>query len=268
MLKKLLEDLKKLEGGWPKQVLTMQENWIGKSNGLAFDLAFDDASKAKLNGAFAGFDVFTTRPDTIYGVSYTALAPEHKIVTYMIENGLLEEEVVAQIKGMKNSSSIERQKEKSGVSLGLNVVHPLTGESVPVWIANFVLMEYGSGAVMAVPAHDERDFDFAKKYDLPINAVIKPFDGESDVSKAAFTEVGELFNSGEFSGMNSKKSQEAVIKLFEEKKIGKRTTNYKLKDWGVSRQRYWGAPIPFVHCDDCGIVMEKKRIFLSHFLMI
>lgn len=255
----LLEDLKKLEGGWPKQVLTMQENWIGKSNGLAFELAFDEASRVKLGGNFEGFDVFTTRPDTIYGVSYTAVAPEHKIVTYMMEQGLLEEGVVAQIKAMKNSSSIERQKEKSGVSLGLNVLHPLTGESVPVWIANFVLMEYGSGAVMAVPAHDERDFDFAKKYDLPIKAVIKPYDGESDVTQAAFTEVGELFNSGEFSGMNSKKSQEAVIALFEEKKIGKRTTNYKLKDWGVSRQRYWGAPIPFVHCDDCGIVMEKKE---------
>ena len=255
----LLADLKKLEAGWPKQVLTMQENWIGKSNGLAFDLFFDETSKAKLNAAFEGFDVFTTRPDTIYGVSYTALAPEHKIVTYMIENKLLDEGLIEQIKAMKNSSSIERQKEKAGLPLGLNVMHPLTGKTVPVWIANFVLMDYGSGAVMAVPAHDERDFDFAKKYKLPINAVIKPFDGESDVSVSAFTDAGELFNSGEFDGMNSKKSQEAVIKLFEEKKLGKRTTNYKLKDWGVSRQRYWGAPIPFVHCDSCGIVMEKKE---------
>lgn len=255
----LLDDLKKLEGGWPKQVLTMQDNWIGKSNGLAFDLFFDNESNAKLEGAFEGFDVFTTRPDTIYGVSYTALAPEHKIVSYMIENELLEEDVIAQINAMKNTSSIDRQKEKAGLSLGLNVIHPLTGKSIPVWIANFVLMDYGSGAVMAVPAHDERDFDFAKKYDLPINAVIKPFDGESDVSKTAFTEVGELFNSAEFDGMNSKKSQYNIIKMFEDKGIGKKTTNYKLKDWGVSRQRYWGAPIPFVHCDDCGIVMEKKE---------
>lgn len=255
----LLADLKKLEGGWPKQVLTMQENWIGKSNGLAFDLLFDESSKAKLDGEFDGFDVFTTRPDTIYGVSYTALAPEHKIVTYMIENNLLDADAVAEIKMMKNSSSIERQKEKSGLPLGLNVIHPLTGKSLPVWIANFVLMDYGSGAVMAVPAHDDRDFDFAKKYDLAINAVIKPKDGESDVSVAAFTEAGELFNSGEFDGMNSKKSQYNIIKMFEEKGIGKKTTNYKLKDWGVSRQRYWGAPIPFVHCDDCGIVMEKKE---------
>lgn len=255
----LLEDLKKLEGGWPKQVLTMQENWIGKSNGLAFDLFFDEASKEKLQGVFESFDVFTTRPDTIYGVSYTALAPEHKIVTYMIENNLLSDEVIAQIKEMKNASSIERQKEKSGLSLGLNVVHPLTGKSVPVWIANFVLMDYGSGAVMAVPAHDDRDYDFAKKYNLPVNAVIKPKDSDVDVSEKAYTDRGVLFNSGEFDGMDSKKSQYNIIKMFEEKGLGKKTTNYKLKDWGVSRQRYWGAPIPFVHCDSCGLVMEKKE---------
>ncbi|MEA2074029.1 MAG: class I tRNA ligase family protein, partial [Campylobacterota bacterium] len=255
----LLADLKKLEGGWPKQVLTMQDNWIGKSNGLAFDLFFDDESKSKLNSEFDSFDVFTTRPDTIYGVSYTALAPEHKIVTYMIENNLLDEATVAEITKMKNTSSIDRQKEKAGLPLGLNVVHPLTGKIVPVWCANFVLMDYGSGAVMAVPAHDDRDYDFAKKYSLPINAVIKPKDAESDVSKMAFTDAGELFNSGEFDGMNSKKSQYNIIKMFEEKEIGKKTTNYKLKDWGVSRQRYWGAPIPFVHCEDCGLVMEKKE---------
>ena len=255
----LLDDLKKLEDGWPKQVLTMQENWIGKSNGLAFDLLFDDESKAKLNAEFESFDVFTTRPDTIYGVSYTALAPEHKIVTYMIENNLLDESTIAQITKMKNTSSIDRQKEKAGLPLGLNVVHPLTGKIVPVWIANFVLMDYGSGAVMAVPAHDDRDYDFALKYDLPINAVIKAKGEESDVSSAAFTDAGELFNSGEFDGMNSKKSQYNIIKMFEEKEIGAKTTNYKLKDWGVSRQRYWGAPIPFIHCEDCGLVMEKKE---------
>ncbi|MFT5835238.1 MAG: leucyl-tRNA synthetase [Sulfurimonas sp.] len=254
----LLDDLKKLEAGWPKQVLTMQENWIGKSNGLAFNLFFDSASKEKLANNFESFDVFTTRPDTIYGVSYTALAPEHSIVTYMIENNLLSAEVISQIKDMKSTSSIDRQKEKSGISLGLDVLHPITGEKVPVWIANFVLMDYGSGAVMAVPAHDERDFDFAKKYELPINAVIKPFEGELS-SDCAYTEVGELFNSGEFDGLNSKKSQYNIIKYFEENKIGQKTTNYKLKDWGVSRQRYWGAPIPFVHCDDCGLVMEKKE---------
>jgi len=255
----LLDDLKKLEDGWPKQVLTMQDNWIGKSNGLAFDLYFDEESKAKLDGKFESFDVFTTRPDTIYGVSYTALAPEHKIVTYMCENKLLSEDIIAEITKMKNTSSIDRQKEKSGLPLGIDVIHPLTGKKIPVWIANFVLMDYGSGAVMAVPAHDDRDYEFAKKYNLDVKAVIKPFDGEHDFSSCAFTEVGELINSEEFNGMNSKKSQYNIIKMFEEKNIGKKTTNYKLKDWGVSRQRYWGAPIPFVHCDDCGLVMEKKE---------
>jgi len=255
----LLHDLKKLEGGWPKQVLTMQENWIGKSNGLAFDLYFDEASQTKLSHKFERFDVFTTRPDTIYGVSYTALAPEHEIVTYMIEHKLLSASVIAEINAMKSASSIDRQKEKSGVSLNLHVKHPLTGKSIPVWVANFVLMDYGSGAVMAVPAHDERDYDFAKKYDLAIHAVIQPFEGEHDFSKTAFTEVGALSNSGDFTGMNSKKAQEHIIEMFEDKGIGKKTTNYKLKDWGVSRQRYWGAPIPFVHCEKCGLVMEKKE---------
>ena len=255
----LLADLKKLDGGWPKQVLTMQENWIGKSNGLAFDLFFDEESRAKLDDKFESFDVFTTRPDTVYGVSYTALAPEHPIVNYMVEHKLLDDEAIAAVNAMKNTSSIDRQKEKAGLPLHLNVIHPLTGKKVPVWIANFVLMDYGSGAVMAVPAHDDRDFDFAKKYNLEINAVIEPFEGEHDFSKTAFTEVGKLINSEDFNGMNSKKSQQFIIEMFEEKHIGKKTTNYKLKDWGVSRQRYWGAPIPFVHCDKCGLVMEKKE---------
>ncbi len=254
----LLSDLKKLEGGWPKQVLTMQENWIGKSNGLEFDLFFDEESKVKLGGVFDSFDVFTTRPDTIYGVSYTALAPEHPIVSYMIENSLLDESIISQIIEMKNSSSIDRQKEKSGVPLNLEVLHPLTGKRIPVWVANFVLMDYGSGAVMAVPAHDERDFDFAKKYDLPINAVIKPYNGELDLTKA-YTEVGVLFNSADFDGLNSNDAKAKIIEYFENNKIGQKTTNYKLKDWGVSRQRYWGAPIPFVHCEKCGLVMEKKE---------
>jgi len=224
----LLDDLKKLEGGWPKQVLTMQDNWIGKSNGLAFDLFFDENSLSILDNKFKGFDVFTTRPDTIYGVSYTALAPEHKIVTYMIDNNLLSDEVVSQIKSMKNTSSIDRQKEKSGISLGLDVVHPLTGKKVPVWIANFVLMDYGSGAVMAVPAHDDRDFDFAKKYDLPIHAVIKPYEGELS-SDCAYTDAGELFNSGEFDGLNSKKSQYNIIKYFEENKSISPTLAFSLR---------------------------------------
>ena len=252
----LLEDLKKLEGGWPKQVLTMQENWIGKSNGLAFDLYFDDDSKEKLGGKFASFDVFTTRPDTIYGVSYTALAPEHDIVTYMLENDLVDAATKEKIEAMKNASNIDRQKTKEGVALGLSVIHPLTKESIPVWVANFVLMDYGSGAVMAVPAHDERDYEFATKYGLPIKAVIKPKEGELQLP---YTEAGILFESGEFSGLPSQEAKAKIIEYFEKEGIGKKTTNYKLKDWGISRQRYWGAPIPFIHCDKCGLVMEKKE---------
>ncbi len=253
----LLTDLKKLEGGWPKQVLSMQENWIGKSNGLAFDFEFTNESKAKLSDNFNGFDVFTTRPDTIYGVTYAALAPEHEIVSYLIENRLLDESTIAIIKDMKSSSSIDRQKHKSGVSLEISVIHPITKASIPVWVANFVLMDYGSGAVMAVPAHDERDFDFAKQYGLDIKAVIKPQDDDIDTG-IAFTNSGVLFDSGDFNGLDSNDAKAKIIEYFEKENLGKKTTNYKLKDWGVSRQRYWGTPIPFVHCDDCGIVMEKK----------
>ncbi len=252
----LLEDLKKLERGWPKQVLTMQENWIGKSNGRKFDLYFDEASKAKLDGKFTSFDVFTTRPDTIYGVSYTALAPEHDIVTYMLENDLVDAATKERIEAMKNASNIDRQKTKEGVSLGLNVIHPLTKEVIPVWVANFVLMDYGSGAVMAVPAHDERDFEFASKYNLPIKAVIKPKEGELTLP---YTEAGILFDSDKFSGLPSDEAKAKIIEHFEKEEIGRKTTNYKLKDWGISRQRYWGAPIPFIHCEKCGLVMEKKE---------
>ncbi|HHO41962.1 MAG TPA: leucine--tRNA ligase, partial [Epsilonproteobacteria bacterium] len=254
----LLSDLKKLEDGWPKQVLTMQENWIGKSNGLEFDFKLSQESKTKLSDRFDSFTVYTTRPDTIYGVTYVALAPEHEIVSFLCENNLLDSSAISQIEEMKNSSSIDRQKEKSGVALGIDVIHPLTGKSIPLWVANFVLIEYGGGAVMAVPAHDERDFDFAKKYNLDIKGVIKPLDSELDLSQA-YIKSGVLFDSGDFSGLDSNSAKDKIIDHFETLKIGKKTTNYKLKDWGVSRQRYWGAPIPFIHCETCGIVMEKKE---------
>ncbi len=254
----LLGDLKKLEKGWPSQVLTMQENWIGKSTGLEFDLHFDDASKEKLGETWEKFDVFTTRPDTIYGVSYTALAAEHDIVTHMLEKNLFDEATAKEIIAMKNASAIDRQKEKKGIDLGLSVIHPLTGKSIPVWIANFVLMDYGSGAVMAVPAHDDRDFDFAMQYDLPVNAVIRPKEGEAPEGKA-YTEPGVLFNSDKFDGMDSNAAKKAIMGYFEQEGVGQRVVNFRLKDWGVSRQRYWGAPIPFIHCDKCGVVMEKKE---------
>ena len=255
----LLDDLKKLEGKWPSQVIAMQRNWIGRSEGLEFEFNLDEESKEKLNEKFDKFKVFTTRPDTIYGVTYTALAPEHEIVKYIVSNNLLDEESIEKIKKMQNTPPRERaQSEKEGVFLGVYVTHPLTKEKVPVWVANFVLTEYGSGAVMAVPAHDERDFDFAKKYGLSVKYVIKPKKGELDKTKA-FTDRGILFDSGEFSSLDSIDAQRKIIEFFEKNGIGKKTINYKLKDWLVSRQRYWGTPIPLVKCPKCGLVPEKKE---------
>jgi leucyl-tRNA synthetase len=248
----LLGDLKQLEGKWPNQVLTMQENWIGKSQGLEFEFELSDASKAKLGGNFETLSVFTTRPDTIYGVTYTALAAEHSITKYLLEHDLLDSEVAEKIVTITNMTEIERAKEgKEGYDLGLTVIHPLTREEIPVWTANFVLASYGGGAVMSVPAHDERDFEFATKYDLPIKRVIAG--GE----ELPYTAEGTLENSDMFTGVPNVAAKKEIISMFEVREIGKGTTNYKLRNWGISRQRYWGAPIPFVHCEDCGLVAEK-----------
>ncbi|WP_457564071.1 leucine--tRNA ligase [Caminibacter pacificus] len=253
----LLNDMEKIKDGWPEKVLTMQKNWIGKSTGLKFKFNLSDESRKKLNEKFDGYEVFTTRPDTIYGVTYSALAPEHPIIDYMLENKLFDEETEKKVRQIRSILPKERQAmEKDGVYLGIDVIHPLTGEKVPVWMANFVLMDYGSGAVMAVPAHDERDFEFATKFNLPIKWVIKPENGELDKTKA-YTEPGILINSGEFTGMRSEEAKEAIMKKFEELGIGKKVTNYRLRDWGISRQRYWGAPLPFIKCPKCGIVPEK-----------
>ena len=247
----LLEDLKKLEGKWPNQVLTMQKNWIGKSQGLEFEFKLSEDSKAKLSNKFEGFKVFTTRPDTIFGVTYSALAPEHEIVKYLIENNLLDKDIANAISEMANQTEVERaQKEKEGYPLGISVIHPLTNKEIPVWSANFVLASYGGGAVMAVPAHDERDFEFATKYNLPIIRVIEG-------GELPYTEDGILVNSNEFNKMPNTEAKKRIIELFESKGLGKGTTNYKLRNWGISRQRYWGAPIPFVHCNSCGLVPEK-----------
>nr|WP_315084455.1 leucine--tRNA ligase [uncultured Campylobacter sp.] len=252
----LLDCLKQLEGKWPAQVLTMQENWIGRSEGLEFSFKFDEQSSAKLGG-IEGFKVFTTRPDTIYGMSYAAVAPEHEVVKRLLDNNLLDAEAAAKVREILNQSPRERQaSDKDGVSLGISVLHPLSGKKIPVWTANFVLAEYGGGAVMAVPAHDERDFEFAKKFNLPIIQSIAPKSGDYDASKA-YVESGVLINSAEFSGMDSEKAKSAVISKFEELKLGHRVVNFKLRDWGVSRQRYWGAPIPMIHCPKCGLVSEE-----------
>ncbi|MBK1994160.1 class I tRNA ligase family protein, partial [Campylobacter novaezeelandiae] len=195
----------------------------------------------------------TTRADTIYGISYIALSVEHDIVKDLIKNSKLDARIINQIKIMQNQSPRERQSnEKEGYFLGIYALHPLTKEKIPIWVANFVLSDYGSGAVMAVPAHDERDFEFAKKYNLEFKEVI------SSKEKLPFTQkVGKLINSDKFNDLDCNEAREEIIKEFEKNNLGKRVINFKIRDWGVSRQRYWGTPIPMVKCNDCGLVCEK-----------
>lgn len=256
---KLLDDLKTLENSWPSQVLTMQENWIGRSEGLEFKFDLTKETRAKLDKMFSSFKVFTTRPDTIYGVTYVAIAPEHEIVKYMVEQELLPKNKLNVIKRVQKVAEKDRATlEKEGVDLEIEVIHPLTGQKVPVWMANFVLSSYGEGAVMSVPAHDQRDFEFAKNYDLPIKQVISKDGKHSDEKlKEAFVEDGILVDCESFSGLTTTQAKQAIIYHFEQNSLGNKKVNYKLRDWGVSRQRYWGAPIPFVHCAKCGLVPEK-----------
>ncbi|AZL53375.1 leucine--tRNA ligase [Aliarcobacter skirrowii] len=256
---KLLDDLKTLENSWPSQVLTMQENWIGRSEGLEFKFDLTKETRAKLDKMFSSFKVFTTRPDTIYGVTYVAIAPEHEIVKYMVEQELLPKNKLNIIKRVQKVAEKDRATlEKEGVDLEIEVIHPLTGQKVPVWMANFVLSSYGEGAVMSVPAHDQRDFEFAKNYDLPIKQVISKDGKHSDEKlKESFVEDGILLDCESFSGLTTTQAKQAIIYHFEQNSLGNKKVNYKLRDWGVSRQRYWGAPIPFVHCAKCGLVPEK-----------
>jgi len=254
--KELLDDLKKLENGWPNQVLKMQENWIGQSEGLEFELKLDEESVQKLGGEIKGFEVFTTRADTIYGVTYAALAPEHPIVKALLDSNHLDSETKSKILKMIQTPDRDRGTvEKEGVDLGIYAIHPLTQKKIALWVANFVLADYGGGAVMSVPAHDSRDYDFAKKYDLPLVEVIS--DKESNLQDEAYTGSGVLINSGDFDGLKNSEAKEKIIEYFDKNSLGKKVINYKLRDWGISRQRYWGAPIPFVHCKDCGIVPER-----------
>ncbi|MDX1452952.1 MAG: leucine--tRNA ligase [Oleiphilaceae bacterium] len=238
----LLADLDQLEE-WPEQVKTMQRNWIGRSEGLEFSFA--------LKGRDDRLSVYTTRPDTLMGVTYMAVAAQHPLAQEAAANNSQVRAFVEECKNNKVAEADMATMEKKGIATGFVAEHPLTGEDVPVWVANFVLMDYGSGAVMSVPAHDERDHEFAKAYSLPIKQVIEPNDGdEVDVQEAAFTDKGTLVNSGEFTGLTSEEAFEAIVAKFESLGIGERKVNYRLRDWGVSRQRYWGAPIPMKTLED------------------
>ena len=235
----LLNDLDELDG-WPDKVKTMQKNWIGKSVGA--EITFD------IEGMDKSLTVFTTRPDTVYGVSYMVLAPEHELVKELVKGTEYEADVDAFIRKMHTMTEIERtstETEKEGMFIGKYVINPLSGKKVPLWIANYVLADYGTGAVMAVPAHDERDEEFAGKYNLDVIKVID--------------EDNKMINSEEFNGLEVEKGFEGIVSKIEEMKIGKRTVNYRLRDWLLSRQRYWGCPIPVVYCDDCGIVPVKQE---------
>lgn len=255
----LLTGHNELKEGWPEKVLTMQKNWIGKSFGT--EIVFEVAeTKEKL-------PMFTTRIDTIYGVSYCVIAPEHPLVDEILKvNSSIKEKIY----DMRNTDVIDRAaegKEKNGVFTGWHVINPVTGEKVELWVADYVLMNYGTGAVMAVPCHDERDFAFANKYNLPKKVVINKYNKKTkeetvldpETMTEAMTEVGVMTNSGQFNGMSSKEALVKIAEFVEEKGFGERTVKYRLKDWGISRQRYWGTPIPALYCEKCGTVMEKDE---------
>ena len=243
----LLECVKELDG-WPEQVQVMQQNWIGRSEGLQF--SFD------VEGGLPSMQVYTTRPDTLMGVSYVAIAPEHELASIAAKDNTNVATFIEKCKQRKVAEAELNTAEKEGVATGLFALHPITGEKLPVWVANFVLIEYGTGAVMSVPAHDQRDWEFARKYDLPIKQVIFPEKSsqQSDVSQQAVTEKGVLKESGEWDGLTSEQAFIAISEKIESNKQGERTVNFRLRDWGISRQRYWGCPIPMIYCDDCGAV--------------
>jgi leucyl-tRNA synthetase len=237
--------------GWPERVLTMQRNWIGKSTGAEVDFPLADREGA--------IRVFTTRPDTLFGATFMSLAPEHPIVGDLIEGKPKTSEVrafVDRIKQQDKRIRTAKDLEKEGVFTDAYAVNPMTRERIPIWIANFVLMEYGTGAIMAVPAHDQRDFEFAKKWGIPIRVVIQNPEGtlsEKTMTEAYTDEAGQLVQSGPFSGLSPAEAKEKIMDYLESHGLGKRTINYRLRDWGISRQRYWGTPIPVIYCSTCGV---------------
>ncbi|MFM2435853.1 MAG: leucyl-tRNA synthetase [Pseudomonadota bacterium] len=247
----LLESLEALDG-WPEQVKTMQANWIGRSEGVEMDFSVADMDQS--------LRIYTTRPDTLMGVTYLAVAAEHPLALQAAINNTAISDFINDCKMMETSEAAMETMEKRGIDSGIKAKHPITGELVPVWIANFVLMGYGTGAVMAVPAHDQRDYEFATKYGIAIKQVIFAKNGEDDdCSDQAYTEKGVLKNSAEFDGLTSELAFVAISETLEKDQKGQRKTNFRLRDWGVSRQRYWGAPIPVIYCDDCGTVPVPEQ---------
>jgi leucyl-tRNA synthetase len=256
----LLDGLDELEGKWDKRVITEQRKWIGRSEGVSVHFPLTEPV-----GDTTEVEVFTTRPDTLFGVTFMSLAAEHPLALALARGTEREAEVqrfVSRVRAEDRTKRTAEDSPKEGVFTGRTCRNPLTGDEIPIFVANFVLMDYGTGAVMAVPAHDQRDFDFARQYQLPLKVVIQP-EGESPLDpatmEAAYVDDGLQVNSGAFNGMPNRKAMGAIADALEEKKAGKRAVNFRLRDWSVARQRYWGCPIPVVYCDDCGIVPEKPE---------
>jgi leucyl-tRNA synthetase len=265
----LLEDMKEIEGGWPERVLTMQRNWIGRSKGAYVEFAIKERD--------ARVRVFTTRIDTIYGATSIVVAAEHPLLAELLAESPLKADVMQFVERVKASArnrtnAGDEEVEKEGVNTGLIAINPFSGENIPVWVANYVLMEYGTGAVMSVPAHDERDFEFAQKYSLPIRRVIERISHEQEaiehdparedqsiVMPHAFTDYGILVNSGDWSGRLSEDAMREMASFATEQGFGEEAVTYRLRDWGISRQRFWGAPVPIIYCDNCGAVPVPEK---------
>ncbi|MDD2679145.1 MAG: leucine--tRNA ligase, partial [Candidatus Nanoarchaeia archaeon] len=252
----LLNDLDKLKGKWPEKVLAMQKNWIGKSSGTMIDFKIKESNEK--------ISVFTTRPDTIFGATYLVMAPEHELILKWVKGTAHEKAVNRFIEEAKKKSMLEREsllKDKNGLFIGKCAINPVNNEELPIYIADYVVMNYGTGAVMAVPAHDQRDFEFAKKYGLPLKIVIQTKDKSlnAETMKEAYAENGVLINSNEFNGLNNELAKNKISAWMAKNKCGKTTTQYKLRDWLISRQRYWGTPIPMINCEKCGMVPAKIK---------
>jgi len=247
---RLLDDLELLDE-WPERVRVMQRNWIGRSEGVEFDL--------QVEGLDERLSVFTTRIDTVFGITYMVLAPEHPLIPKLVAGKQEQAQVLAfceQVMRERAGAHAEPELDKKGIFTGAYCINPVNNERVPIWVANYVLMEYGTGAIMAVPAHDQRDFEFAREYGLPIRVVIEPEEThlDPDTMGEAYVEDGVQVNCGQFDGVPNRRAMEAIGDWMEQQGIGRRTVNYRLRDWCISRQRYWGAPIPIVYCDKCGLV--------------